>query len=860
LEVFLKYFLYGYVGSKNFGDEFLTKKVIEDIKKIDKDANFFVWTLNEDFTKKFLKDEIVSTVKRFSVEDTIKAIESSDVVVLSGGGIVQEHHRINIENLFNSFGMGIVSYSIPPLIGKMLNKKIFYWSIGHGPVVSSLGINFAKWFYSLADVITVRDETSFDFIKNFNKNTFLDTDPLLDYEFKTDNQNVDENSLVFSIRNWFNDDNILRNSYKTIKLILEKYPNLKVNLLPFDLNLDVEVLTDLKKLFNDEIRVNLILTDDFQKVIDTVNQSKYFIGMRLHSLILAYKLKKIFIGISYDLKTENFLNKVNRPYIRIQNFNEHELYNLIVYTIEGKQIHRQVELPEYKTPKIFENFLKEEFPNVNTPLTNHNLDKIFIDPREVDYLVKSMVDKETELQFQNQQLIQKNQDLEQQNQQLLTNLNYLQTELNMIKDSDMWKIARWYYKLRDGNPITRNLHKTLMYSKKFYRKTKTEGLFKAIKLSYKYTYNIFINKMNKKSNIDKGELFIKEIARKKSLLYLSTIRWDSALFQRPQHISFNAAKKGVVSVYCEPPIYREPTFTYLSKNLILTNICEYFVDKITKSAVILPSTFNSYSIEDLMKMKKNSNIIIYDYIDEIDPDISGDITFSLERHKRISPENIDFVSVVSLKLYNEMIDKFPKERVIYLPNAVDFEHFNIERNYSNIPESMKSLINKPIIGYFGALASWLDYDLINYIAVSNPQWNIVLIGLDYDGSLKELKHLENIHYLGVVDYKELPKYAVWFDVAIIPFKEGNIAKATSPIKLYEYMALGKPVVFTKDLDECKLYKTPTMAENKEDFVEKLKLALELAKDPEFVKAIKEEAKQNTWESRVETLLKRINFS
>lgn len=428
----------------------------------------------------------------------------------------------------------------------------------------------------------------------------------------------------------------------------------------------------------------------------------------------------------------------------------------------------------------------------------------------------------------------------------------------MIKNSDMWKIATLYYKLRDSNPISRNLHKILTYAKKFHRKLKTEGIKEALTLSYKYTYNTIVNKFKDKTGI--SDQLVQIINSKNSFVYLSPIRWDSDLFQRPQHISINVAKKNIKSIYCEPVIFREPTFTRLSKNLILTNLCDTIYDKISRTVVMLPSTSYYCSIEDLVKLKKNSNIIIYDYIDEIDPDISGDITFALERHKKISPENVDFVTVVSLKLYNEMINRFPKERVIYLPNAVDFEHFNIERDYSSIPESIKILIDKSIIGYFGALASWLDYDLINYIATSNPQWNIVLIGLDYDGSLKNLKNLENIHYLGVVDYKELPKYAVWFDVAIIPFKEGDIAKATSPIKLYEYMALGKPVVFTKDLDECKLYKTPIMAENKEDFVEKLKLALELAKNPEFVKTVKEEAKQNTWESRVETLLKHINFS
>jgi glycosyltransferase involved in cell wall biosynthesis len=323
----------------------------------------------------------------------------------------------------------------------------------------------------------------------------------------------------------------------------------------------------------------------------------------------------------------------------------------------------------------------------------------------------------------------------------------------------------------------------------------------------------------------------------------------------------NTAKSGFLSIYCTPNFHDNVSgFDFINENLILSNICCSSYQDIKNSVIIFPSTSNYPSIEEIELLKNNGNIIIYDYIDEISPEITGSIEIQMKRHREISPKNVDYVCAVSLKLYNEMLKRFPEDRVIYLPNGVEFNHFNVEKDIKNIPEVMKGLIDRPIIGYFGALASWIDYDLINYVAENRPEWNIVIIGVDYDGSMKNLKDLSNIIYLGFINYKELPKYAVWFDVAIIPFREGEIAKTTSPIKMYEYMALGKPVVFTKDLEECKLYKTPIMAESREDSVEKLELALSLSKDEEFVRKVKEEAKENDWSKRVEKLLKTLNLS
>src|SRR5207253_9623223 len=105
---------------------------------------------------------------------------------------------------------------------------------------------------------------------------------------------------------------------------------------------------------------------------------------------------------------------------------------------------------------------------------------------------------------------------------------------------------------------------------------------------------------------------------------------------------------------------------------------------------------------------------------------------------------------------------------------------------------------RPLAGYFGALASWFDYALLDEVARRRPDWNFLLIGPNYDGSLDDqaLLRRANVHWVGRQPYELLPGYLRAMDCALIPFLLNDITMATSPLKLYEYLAAGKPVITT----------------------------------------------------------------
>lgn len=100
---------------------------------------------------------------------------------------------------------------------------------------------------------------------------------------------------------------------------------------------------------------------------------------------------------------------------------------------------------------------------------------------------------------------------------------------------------------------------------------------------------------------------------------------------------------------------------------------------------------------------------------------------------------------------------------------------------------------RPVIGYIGAISEWYDVDWVAACAAARPDWDFRLIGAA-DCDVSALQDIDNVQMLGELPYSALPAQLAQFDVAVIPFKLTPLIICTNPVKLYEYMAAGKPVV------------------------------------------------------------------
>ncbi len=181
--------------------------------------------------------------------------------------------------------------------------------------------------------------------------------------------------------------------------------------------------------------------------------------------------------------------------------------------------------------------------------------------------------------------------------------------------------------------------------------------------------------------------------------------------------------------------------------------------------------------------------------------------------------------------------------------------FNPE-NENPIPETMKK-ITKPVIGYTGALdSSRLDLSIIKTIANSDPEWQIVMVGPEDETFLQsDLHKCSNIHFLGRQPITALPAFISSFDVCINPQKVNPITSGNYPLKIDEYLAMGKPVVatYTKAMElfsnHVYLAKTP------DEYPKLLKNAL-IQSSEKSQKAIKF-AQSHTWENSVSNLYRAI---
>lgn len=150
-----------------------------------------------------------------------------------------------------------------------------------------------------------------------------------------------------------------------------------------------------------------------------------------------------------------------------------------------------------------------------------------------------------------------------------------------------------------------------------------------------------------------------------------------------------------------------------------------------------------------------------------------------------------------------------------------------------------------IIGYHGAIAEWFDADLVRALALALPQHTLLLAGGDTAGAGTRLRDLPNVRLTGEVSYARLAELVASFDVGLVPFKIRSLTLGTNPVKVYEYLAAGKPVVATP-LPEMEQFGTLVRVGAGEAFIRAVQSALLSPPEPGLLQAF---AAGQTWDAR-----------
>lgn len=210
----------------------------------------------------------------------------------------------------------------------------------------------------------------------------------------------------------------------------------------------------------------------------------------------------------------------------------------------------------------------------------------------------------------------------------------------------------------------------------------------------------------------------------------------------------------------------------------------------------------------------------------------------------------DLVVVSAEKLFETK--KHFNENTFIIRHGVDFSHFRKSLyKETEIPAEIRDL-PKPIIGFHGLLADWVDYALIKKTAEYFKNGSVVLIGkiaVDAERKIKILDGVPNIHWFGRKPYAELPNYCKGFDVALNPFEISELTLAANPLKVREYLAAGLEVVST-DIPEVRILDFCRIGADHDHFIRQIEESL--AK-PISREKISDSIKNESWEARIEEL-------
>lgn len=375
------------------------------------------------------------------------------------------------------------------------------------------------------------------------------------------------------------------------------------------------------------------------------------------------------------------------------------------------------------------------------------------------------------------------------------------------------------------------------------------------------------------------------------ILCISSIDWDP-IWTRKQQVMSRLPKSNTI-LYVEPPVtllspFKDPAmwskwsawrkgirrlneniFLYSppiilpfgSKYRIINRINQWWTSIFLKKVISrlkltdpIVWTYMPNSVDIVNRIGK-SRLLVYDCVDE-----HSEYTGLINKELVISMERelmgiCDIVFVTAQGLYDTK--KEFAQTIYFLPNAANVQHFmKAQDPETELPDDIAS-VSHPIVGFVGVIQDWIDLDLVRDAAAAHPEWSVVMIGpVGAAIDVSELKSLPNVHFLGRKDVSILPNYIKAFDVCINPFKFNRLTDRVSPLKFYEYLASGKPIVSVDMPGVSGFADVVEIARNSQEFVRGLERALS-EETPEKLKARLHRAMENSWDSRVEFMIDKI---
>ncbi len=347
-------------------------------------------------------------------------------------------------------------------------------------------------------------------------------------------------------------------------------------------------------------------------------------------------------------------------------------------------------------------------------------------------------------------------------------------------------------------------------------------------------------------------LIKKGLKGRKLIIFPATVDFHYML-QRPQQLARAFSEAGFIVIYgtLNHQADKVEIIEKITDNLFLMH--EHFFPFL---ANVFKSEESIYYCLWPNNLKHLGNLphsyLIYDYMDELSLlDLPQE---ELSRDHHLMLDKADLVTVSADKLMNSL-PLHIKSKALLINNAVSQEFIDAVDAETGNAQELEAFQGHPILGYYGAIAEWLDFELIEHLATELLNARIVLIGPVSEAVSERiamtLKNHTNVILLPPCKHLDLVPFLKNFDICMIPFLKNAVTDAVSPVKLFEYFSAGKPVV-TTDIAECAKYSLIHIGKTHEKFTTAVKNIL-TGSCVNTSKESRQIALANTWQHRIEKI-------
>lgn len=897
--------LAGCYGVANVGDELLLETLIQWIQELG--GVVTVISLDPEHTQDKMK---VPAVSFFDYLAIAQAMEKSDLFVMGGGGIFQDHYRFNISSLYDPASYEVASYARPFYMARQFGVKTMIWAHGVGPLRGDDARAVVTDVFNTADFVSVRDDQSRRLLTDelgVRRTIVVAPDPSWQKMLQFQRVNVSQRQfdlpagkkIGLIVRDWSLESGWHQRLTNAIDATLPR--DWTCVLIGFQTVRDTYISQSdrpfLEQVAGDlhEAGISAVVIDDILPVeaVALIDACDAVLSMRLHGTVIALARGKPTISFEYDEKMGLAAEMAGMPKkMRVKTTESSapliSAFQAIFDQSRAPWILSSSQLQSLADAAILHRELLTEAMR-EIPLTRPNnwsagnfdwmgawtstliqkmnaVNKKNIELQKIDNHIANEANQSTQrLDDLKLELLKLSDELNSKNQKL--------SDLNL----ELLRISDWAMKM-NTSPFLYAIKKHLRRFAKFIFNALPIDLENKAKLKSKILTTI--RKANKYNQSSKSTrkisprlqmLSAEKLPVCRDILIFSLIDWHFRI-QRPQHLSKGLSRIGKrvffisnqfidsstpgysieqltgaenlylikLNVTGAPAIYFEPASLETQEH-IAQSLAELALDFAIVSSVAIVEHAYWYPIARRLP----NSLRVYDCMDHHEG--FGNVAERLVSIERQMMRESDLVVVTSDWLANTA--RQHNTNVALVRNAGEYEHFATPQT-----ERYVDAQGRKIIGYFGAIAEWFDLELVRKTALANPGALVLLVGNDTVGAKKVLQDLANVVLTGEVPYDHLPYYLHAFDVCLLPFKVNALTQATNPVKVYEYLASGLPVVCVDLPETIQFEGLVDRAPTADEFIRLVTARLSDAGTEELQMRRRKFASEQTWSHRAHALM------